>query len=90
MINPTMNLISAVHHECKRKEHYVTILLEYLIITREEKCQIPKWTHEHYYIYLSLKQRTMHVAFPKCRQYYLADFQSKTTNYFLSILTHTV
>ena len=33
MVDPTMNLISEIHHECERREHHGIVLREYLIIT---------------------------------------------------------
>ena len=34
MVDLTMNLISKSHNKCERKEHHVTVLQEYLKITR--------------------------------------------------------
>ena len=31
IVNPTMNLISEIRYECKRREHHVTVFWEYLI-----------------------------------------------------------
>ena len=33
MVDPTMNLISEISHECERREHHNIVLREYLIIT---------------------------------------------------------
>lgn len=39
MVDLTMNLISKTHYECKKKEHHVTVLQEYLRITRFNELQ---------------------------------------------------